>query len=319
VHHNRGVREGLSGLYITFNRSPPSVKTLREILAHTHKLEDLRLEIPNYSRLCWGRVFDGLYCRYLSLLQTSASHDILANFLRKHPQIEFINITSPCNRRRGVCTLARAFLPNLVDLTGPTSCVAEIPDNNPIRSITMNCFTAEDEEYCFRCLPTSIYDVRLTLTRLILGFDPIHHGILRRIHTAAPSLRELGLYETKQINIVSTLFSSTTRALTYLLQSRGPLFPRPWDDLPEWARDLACFSHLRSFSLSTYAQAIRNKGNVKEELTLAFQWTSGQRRCRRRKEQTITRIALRYLQGTADETVTVMDFMDGKWVKGCGA
>jgi hypothetical protein len=95
------------------------------------------------------------------------------------------------------------LLPDLVDLTGPTSCVAKIPNNNPIRSITLRCFTAEDEKYRFRSISTSIRVVHRTLTRLTLGFDPIHRNILRCVRAAAPLLRELSLYETKHINIVS--------------------------------------------------------------------------------------------------------------------
>ncbi|KAJ8581338.1 hypothetical protein M405DRAFT_868756 [Rhizopogon salebrosus TDB-379] len=281
MRHNPRVRKGLSGLYITFNQAPPFVKTLRELLSHAHKLEDLRLEIPN-----------------LKLLQTSAPHEVLAEFLQLHRHIEFLDITSPCDCKYShhYCVLGYSILPNLVDLTGPTPCVAEIPDKNPIQGITLTCPTVADEEYPFYSLTLNIRTACDTLTQLTLGFNPGNQDLLRRIRICAPMLRELRLYESTHSNI-----------------RRGPLFPCPWDDVSNWARQLSLLEDLRSFRLSTYVSLVNNKGNRKEEVALAFQWTSEEHngRCR---EQTLTRISLQYLKGSVDETNTILDFNDGSWV-----
>lgn len=86
--------------------------------------------------------------------------------------------------------------------------------------------------------------------------------------------------------------------------------------MSKWARQISSLLHLRSFALSTHASLVNNKGNRDEEVALAFQWISGERD-RRRPEHTLTRISLKYLKGSVDETVTTLDFIDGEWVKLC--
>jgi hypothetical protein len=204
MRHNPRVRKGLSGLYITFNQAPPFIKTLRELLSHAYKLEDLRLEIPKYSRSCWIHLFHNLDLGSLKLLQTSAPHEVLAEFLQLHHHIEFLDITSSCDRKYGhhYCVLGHSILPNLVDLTGLTSCVAEISDKNPIQGITLTCPTVADKEYPFYSLTLNIHNVCDTLTRLTLGFNPGNRNLLRRIRICAPMLQELRLYESTHSNIV---------------------------------------------------------------------------------------------------------------------
>lgn len=121
MRHNPSVRKGLNGLYITFNKAFPVLKTLRELLFHATKLEELRLQISGYSRAHWIRLFTNLHLSCLKLLQASAPHEVLAEFLQLHDRIEVIDVTSPCHRKSGDCVLMSLALPNLVDLTGPTS------------------------------------------------------------------------------------------------------------------------------------------------------------------------------------------------------
>ena len=180
------------------------MKTLRELLSRVHKLEDLKLVIPKYSRSHWIRLFSNLHLNSLKLLQTNAPHEVLAEFLELHSHIEFIDITSPCDRKYGHrhCSLVDSTLPNLMDLSGPTSCIAEIPDHNPIQGITLTCPTIADEVYPFHFLTMNIRNVCDTLTRLTLSFNPANQDILRCISTCAPMLRELRLYESTHSNLV---------------------------------------------------------------------------------------------------------------------
>ncbi|KAG1845537.1 hypothetical protein F4604DRAFT_1936871 [Suillus subluteus] len=209
MRHNPGVRKGLNGLYITFHKASPVVKTLRELLCYATKLEDLRLQIPGYSCAHWICLFTNLHLSRLKLLQASTPHEVLAEFLQLHDSIEVIDVTSSCDRKSGDCVLASLALPNLVDLTGPTSCVADIPDRHAIQGITFTCHAIADEEHSFRHLMTTICHVHNTLTRLTLGFNPVNRNLLHRIQTSTPRLRELSLYETTQSSLVGGYLTFT--------------------------------------------------------------------------------------------------------------
>ncbi|KAG1870324.1 hypothetical protein F4604DRAFT_1926633 [Suillus subluteus] len=297
MRHNLGVQKGLNGLYLTFHKASPVVKTLRELLFYTTKLEDLRLQIPGYSRTHWIHLFANLHLSCLKLLQASAPHEVLAEFLQHHDHIEVIDVTSSCDHKPGHCVLTSLALPNLVDLTGPTSCVANIPDHHAIQGMTFTCHAIADEEYSFRHLIMTVRRVRNTLTHLTLGFNPMNRNLLHHIQTSAPWLRELSLYETTQSSLRCSLS-----------------FPQPWNDASTWANDISSFQDLRSLQLTTHISLVRRKGDPPEELALAFQWMSGERNGRR-VEQTITRLSLRYLKGLIDETKATLDFVNGWWFK----
>ncbi|KAH7904165.1 hypothetical protein BJ138DRAFT_1019498 [Hygrophoropsis aurantiaca] len=242
-------------LYVRMD-SFPSISKFRTLLRRLEGVAVMELNLPLASNARWQRLLSGIQLDDLETLSTTAPHTELAAFLRRHPSITHLQIEGCASPD---CSLNDTPLPALTEVSGPTSCLAALINQNPIAKI---CASQEDVQVP-PPLPRLLYSLSTstaTLTILHLDFDPNERDILRQIAAIAPLLTALKLCE---------------KSLSLTTRGTGVRLRRAWNYSTEWRDHLMLLGHLSRFLLKTTAPLVRTLGSKREEAIMVSNWTRG--------------------------------------------
>jgi len=177
-----------------------SFNSIRAILKRTVNITTLCLQFsfePDRCILPAALVFQNL-----TTLNINIPHAALAHFLLKHPEIQNLVLSGPCDFP--TCPLTGCHLPRLEDLVCLPGCVRALTSGSPLQWLGVRHNTVQDHSFqLIQLLNLTPIPSSCILTTLHLDFDHTITDLLTRIDAAAPGLRFLKLTESPFSDMVS--------------------------------------------------------------------------------------------------------------------
>ena len=145
----------------------------------------------------------------LTAFESNLPHGRLIKFLKLHPLIDILTLTSPC--RRGICPLKRAFpLTNITAMSGTIQCAVSVMHAD------MNELVAQaPERRDWIAIPAALRSFPQThIVRLTLDIRPEDLDMLQAILYVAPGVVYLRILEKRNSTVSRPqLYSSESRCL----------------------------------------------------------------------------------------------------------
>lgn len=190
---NKAVAIGVKSLCIKFRNDLSSTGVLRKCLSLLANLEDLELHLSGLSRATWAHLLGSPKFQNLEILLTNAPHDILPRFLRDHPNLSHLTLSTSCDGQND-CPLAMSPLPLLTSVAAPTPCISAVVDGNPVERVVVTSNGITDA-LIFPSVVKALGSTTTAITSLHLEFDPMHRDVLASLFEIAPTLGALKLVE----------------------------------------------------------------------------------------------------------------------------
>lgn len=166
---------------------PPT--NLNRLLMELSEVDTLTIRIPPVGEASSSAILKNVTFPRLQFFATTLHHGALVDFFLRHPSITSLYLDA-CGLER--CPIPSSYLPNLSEISGPTSCAAAAIHGNPVQAVS-----AKDHG-TLPVLPLLYISMRSStanITRLQLDFLPTDNNILRSIRLAAPRILSLKLTE----------------------------------------------------------------------------------------------------------------------------
>ena len=189
THHNQRFAENVTTLEIYLTNVTPPIAELRLLLSRLVHLDTIIIELSRLSSSMCARIFKGILFPNLSFFVTSTlPHRGLHHLLENNPTIQSLSVGN-CGPTGCDINLKH----DLLDISGPTKCVASILRGNTVNTVSAT-YRTEGETHInlFIALGPSFAKI----TQLNLHFSVRHNAdILRSIAKAAPFVSWLQLTE----------------------------------------------------------------------------------------------------------------------------
>lgn len=206
------------------------------------------------------------------------------------------------------CTRTKRLAQSMVEISGPTGCVAALVEGSPVTRITA-IYTALSQSHIKLFAAMTLSPQNFVF--LHLDFSNGDVNILNELAASAPFLQTLELDE-KKLSRGSQVCPISFHIICYdQLNGYHHQLRYPWGDTVRWAMGLRKLGYLSRFSLRTCAPLVQRPGNQADERRVVANWTG----VTAQLPQQLNFIVLWYLWGQPTNQRSCWSRGHKKWIR----